>query len=188
MVSNSRIKTDRAKLTPLQVHLAEEAYLTENERPHRRARPVGNALVAAQLLLMGACVAPVGPAMLTPIGFKVLGLALIATGLLVGVLAAVALGRSLRAHPIPADQGKLRTSGVYALVRHPMYLAVLLTAVGLTLLGGHLLALFATLALAAVLAAKAKLEEGLLYERFGWEYATYCSRVPAILPRIRRRW
>lgn len=188
MVSSSRIKTEHSKLTPLQVHLAEEAYLTESKPPHHRERALGNALVAAELLLIAACVAPVGPAMTTPSGVKVLGLALIATGLLMGVLAAVALGRGFRAHPIPAEHAKLQTSGVYALVRHPMYLAVMMGAVGLTLLGGHLLALLATPTMAAVLATRAKIEEGLLYERFGWEYATYCSRVRAVLPRIRRRW
>lgn len=187
MGSGIRIIGERSKLTPLQVHLAEESYLTESERPDR-ARTAGNSLVAAQLFLMGACIAPFGPTIETPVGVKVLGLALIAAGLVVAVLAGAALGRSLRAHPTPATHGRLQTSGIFALVRHPMYLAVMMTAVGLTLLGGHLLALLATIALAAILTKKARLEEDLLSDRYGWEYSAYCARVPAIIPRPWRRW
>lgn len=187
MVSKGRTKSERPELTPLQRHLAEESSFTETERP-RRARVVGNALVVGEVVLIALCVVPLGPALETGAFGKFAGLALIATGLVVGVLGGAALGRSLRPHPIPATRGQLRTSGIYSLVRHPIYLAVMLCAVGLTLFSGRLLGLLATLALAVVLILKAKLEENLLYERFGWEYATYCNRVPAILPRPWRRW
>jgi protein-S-isoprenylcysteine O-methyltransferase Ste14 len=79
----------------------------------------------------------------------------------------------------------LVTSGPYALVRHPMYLGILLTG-----LGGILLYRTWTLVFIALtgmgLALRARREEQVLAVEFGPEWQDYCRRVPAFVPRIFR--
>lgn len=181
MVIGSRTKSDGPRLTPLQQLLAEEDDLSVFDRPSRD-RMYGNILVAAQFLLLGLCLLPLGPAWGTPTVVRALGLGLLAAGAVVLALGLAALRGSTRVHPIPAADSELRTTGIYAVVRHPMYLSVMLFAAGLTVSSGRLLALLSSMCLLGVLTVKARFEERLLSERFGWEYAAYCARVPAILP------
>jgi protein-S-isoprenylcysteine O-methyltransferase Ste14 len=146
-----------------------------------RHRQVGNALVAAQFLLVALCLLPVGP---TFGGGQLrwLGLACLALAALVGGLALLALGRDTRVHPIPAPTAELRTRGIYSVVRHPMYAAVLLACAGVTLASGRVLSLVALVLLSGVLHVKARFEDRMLSQAFGWQFAVYAQRVPAIVP------
>jgi protein-S-isoprenylcysteine O-methyltransferase Ste14 len=159
---------------------------TRSER-HRRA---GSALVAAQFGLVALCLVPVGPVLWAVPAARTAGLVCLGLAALVGVLALVGLGRHTRVHPVPAAEAPLRTGGIYGVIRHPMYAAVLLACLGVTLSAGRLLALLALVALAGVLRVKARFEDQLLAEQFGWQFAVYECRVPALVPqpwRSRRR-
>ncbi len=81
---------------------------------------------------------------------------------------------------------RLITSGPYALVRHPMYLAVITAGIG----GLLLYRTWAMLAFAVAmfgLSARAHREEEALAAEFGAAWEAYCRRVPAWLPRIFRK-
>ena len=146
-----------------------------------RQQRVGSLLVAAQLGLLVACLIPAGP-VLGSGQLRPVGLICIAVAAIVGGLALLVLGRSFRVHPVPAARASLRTSGIYAWVRHPMYAALLLGGLGVTLFTGRVLALVALAGLGVVLHLKARFEDRLLEERFGWQFSVYASRVPALLP------
>ena len=118
----------------------------------------------------------------TPWPLLLLGAGLIAAGGALIALASQRLGRRLRAHPAPHQATVLRTDGVYGMVRHPIYLGLLLGALGAMLLARTPLAALAVGALTALLHVKSRLEERLLTERFP-DYADYAARVPRILPR-----
>jgi protein-S-isoprenylcysteine O-methyltransferase Ste14 len=79
--------------------------------------------------------------------------------------------------------GLLLTDGVYAHVRHPRYLQMMLAVLGWALLSNYVAAYLAVLATLAVLAVVIPLEERELAERFGAEYEAYRRRVPALVPR-----
>ncbi len=146
-----------------------------------RHRRIGNVLVASQFALIGLCLLPVGPTIgsgqLRPLGLVCLGLAA-----LIGGLALLAMGSDTRVHPVPDQQTPLRTNGIYAWIRHPMYAAVLLSCLGVTLSTGRVLSVLAFLALVAVLHVKAEFEDKMLQEKFGWQFSVYASRVPALIP------
>jgi len=80
---------------------------------------------------------------------------------------------------------QLVTHGPYAAVRHPMYLACILAA-----LGGLLIYQTWTMALLApgslMLAFRARREEQALSAQFGPAWQEYAHQVPAWLPRLRR--
>lgn len=82
--------------------------------------------------------------------------------------------------------GKLLTEGLYARVRHPRYLAVLLGLVAAALFANYL-ALYLLLIVATVgLYAIVRLEERELSDRFGEAYLRYRERVPMLVPRSRK--
>ncbi len=81
---------------------------------------------------------------------------------------------------------RLITTGPYAHVRHPMYLAVNAAAMGCFLLYRTWAALgFAIVMLGLVV--RAHREERVLAQEFGPEWETYVSQVPPWLPHLRRR-
>ena len=83
-----------------------------------------------------------------------------------------------------ADQ-RLITHGPFAVVRHPMYLGLMIAA-----LGGLLVYRNWTLAFLAVnslfIVIRARREEQALAAEFGAEWEAYCRRVPAWIPRLWR--
>ena len=81
---------------------------------------------------------------------------------------------------------RLVTTGPYAHVRHPMYLAVITTATGSFLLYRTWAALGFAITMFG-LAVRARREESVLTREFGSEWEAYASEVPAWLPRLRRR-
>ena len=152
----------------------------EPPRNARNRRRIGNALVAGQFGLIAVCLMPWGPTVGT--GHRGIGLALIVLAGVVGVLALRSLGRSTRVHPVPGPGSALRTDGIYAVIRHPMYAAVLLACTGVAVSTGRVLSIGAVLSLAVLLHAKARFEDRMLAEQYGWRYAVYAQRVPALLP------
>lgn len=81
---------------------------------------------------------------------------------------------------------RLVTTGPYALVRHPMYLAVIAAAIGCLLLYRTWAALVLVIIMFG-LAVRARREESVLVQEFGPEWEAYASQVPPWLPRLRRR-
>lgn len=80
----------------------------------------------------------------------------------------------------------LITHGPYALVRHPMYLGLVLASTGsLLLYQTWTTLLFA--AFSPFLLLRARREEQALAGEFGESWHEYCNRVPLLLPRLRRK-
>ena len=109
------------------------------------------------------------------LAYRAAGAVLALVGLIVFAWALRELGRSLTPLPRPRDDGELVTSGPFRVVRHPVYLGATLVFVGLSLVFSWS-SLIASCALALIWAAKARVEERYLVERFP-EYAEYRRRV-----------
>jgi protein-S-isoprenylcysteine O-methyltransferase Ste14 len=85
-----------------------------------------------------------------------------------------------------ANEQHLITSGIWARVRHPVYLGHLCEMLAWSM-GTGLAVLFVLTAFAVVTGlVMIRLEDKELRTRFGAEYALYRGRVPAVLPRIGR--
>lgn len=82
-------------------------------------------------------------------------------------------------------EGRLATTGLYALVRHPQYAGLFLGLFGEGVVHWPTLfsvALFPVIVLAYVLLARR--EERQMLERYGEEYLAYRRRVPMFVPRV----
>jgi protein-S-isoprenylcysteine O-methyltransferase Ste14 len=83
------------------------------------------------------------------------------------------------------ERMRLVTWGPYAVVRHPMYAAVITTGMGMLLLYRTWAALAFAISMLG-LAVRARREEKVLGQAFGQEWAAYARRVPAFWPRRRK--
>lgn len=105
-----------------------------------------------------------------------IGWALLVLGLVLGVAAFAAHGLRVSIFPAPSESAELRTGGVLALARHPIYGAVMLVFIGGMLQADNLVAFLLALLLVPFFAAKAASEEQHLVSTFP-DYKAYRSRV-----------
>lgn len=123
-------------------------------------------------------------------GLRYVGVIVVAAGVVLAVFAVLGLGSSLTALPAPLAHGELRTDGVYGVVRHPIYSALLLLVLGWALVSSPWV-LLVLAALAVVLDLKRQVEEDFLTRRYDGaadhdSYAAYCLTVPwALAPWLR---
>ena len=82
-------------------------------------------------------------------------------------------------------ESRLLDEGIYARVRHPRYLAVVLGVLGWALVSGYTGAIGVSLGMIPLLYLVTIFEERELVERFGDEYRRYRERVPRLIPRLR---
>lgn len=113
----------------------------------------------------------------------VVGVVVIIVAGLLGLRAFADLRASFTPLPRPLEGGELVDRGVYRLVRHPMYLAVVLGALGWALVCASLVSLVATAVLFAFFDLKSRREEAWLVEAYPG-YAAYRERTRRIVPAI----
>jgi protein-S-isoprenylcysteine O-methyltransferase Ste14 len=116
-----------------------------------------------------------------PAPLRYLGLLGLATGALSGGLALRNLGRNLTPLPVPVEDGEVVRSGMYRVVRHPIYLGLILLAVGWSLWRSSLAGSILSVLLFFFFDAKARYEERWLLERYP-DYDDYRQRVKRIIP------
>ncbi len=148
----------------------------------------GTAWVVGQIVLLAAIVLVppqiLGlPALPDSLGVMatVLGLILGAVGLLIIAVSALNLGPNLTIYPRPPENGILIQSGIYGVVRHPIYSGILLTALGWSLFRASLPSLLLTIVLGIFFDRKAHQEEQWLEQKFP-EYAAYRTQVRKLIP------
>jgi protein-S-isoprenylcysteine O-methyltransferase Ste14 len=103
---------------------------------------------------------------------------LVVGGAALALAGAAPHGRRLTPRVRPPDEASLLTTGAYGLTRNPIYVGLSAGAWGVAVLRRRLGPLAAAGTLTAVLAAKSRLEEGALAERFGDAYRDYAARTP----------
>jgi protein-S-isoprenylcysteine O-methyltransferase Ste14 len=114
-----------------------------------------------------------------------LGALLALLGAWVGLAALRMHGRKLTPLPEPNPALGLQRTGVYAVIRHPMYTGLLLSAFGLAILLQKPLAIVGATALTAFFNLKAREEERRLQRNYP-EYADYQRATGRFLPRWRQ--
>ncbi|HSJ27495.1 MAG TPA: 2-amino-4-hydroxy-6-hydroxymethyldihydropteridine diphosphokinase [Acidimicrobiia bacterium] len=141
-------------------------------------------VVGQGLFLLAWVLAALLDARLASVPWTVVGGLIAAAGLGLGVGAIVTFGPGVTASPQPRPGSILLRRGVYGLVRHPMYGAVMLTTLGLAIVAWSPAAIGVAVALAGYLRLKSRREERILAIVFG-DYDAYRSTVrKRFLPHI----
>ncbi|CAN5819539.1 hypothetical protein BH24CHL6_BH24CHL6_01880 [soil metagenome] len=150
--------------------------------------PRGEGWFALQLLLLAALVAAgwlTGPdwAGVARLASGAVGALLVGAGLLLAFRAIIELDRSISPLPRPTHNGELVQRGLYRHVRHPIYVGVMLSALGFCLLVASLAALLLCALLVVLLDLKARREEAWLAQHYP-DYADYVRRTRRFVPRL----
>ena len=117
----------------------------------------------------------------------VAGVVLFLVGLAATLAAQVAMGESWRIGVDEAERTDLVTDGPFALVRNPIFAAMLPTSLGLALMVPSWVALAGLAALFAALELQVRVvEEPYLQRAHGQTYAEYAGRVGRFLPGVGR--
>ncbi|TFC52205.1 S-isoprenylcysteine methyltransferase [Cryobacterium sp. TMT1-21] len=150
----------------------------------KRALAVG--LVSAQFVLLAALAfLPHGSLWPVTVVVAVASAALCLAGAVLAVLGVVGLGPALTASPVPREHAPLVTTGVYGLMRSPIYAGLIAGALGLALIGASVWHLVAWVALLLLLAGKARWEERMLVAEHP-DYAAYGAHIGRFLPAVGR--
>jgi protein-S-isoprenylcysteine O-methyltransferase Ste14 len=148
----------------------------------------GNLLVLGQFILIGLLIFVPSSGLNTGVfSTFFVGLSLVSMflGFVILALSALALGKSLTAHPMPSKNAVLVTDGLYRFVKHPIYSGLILLAFGLTIAGGFFPHVLFFIALVLLLNYKASFEEKLLASTYAG-YAEYSKITGRFIPRLKR--
>jgi protein-S-isoprenylcysteine O-methyltransferase Ste14 len=133
-------------------------------------RAIGWLFVAVQVVLLGVLIfLPGSDDWPTPQWLRTLGTVVNVLGFALLIVAALGLGSSLTAIPVPKKSGKLETGGLYRFVRHPIYTGVFMIVVALVATSGSWLHLAIGVVTMAFFSVKARWEE----QRLRLEYPEY---------------
>jgi protein-S-isoprenylcysteine O-methyltransferase Ste14 len=115
--------------------------------------------------------------------WRFIGLALCCAGIIVRLLALKALGPYFSAYVTLQPDHRLVRNGIYSLIRHPLYLSLLLLPTGMALVFRSALA-FPIVILATIFVSdRIRTEEQLLSARFA-EFQDYRRRVWMLVPLV----
>ena len=142
----------------------------------------GEGWFALQLVLFAVILfAPRVPAVTLPIWLRALGAVTLVGAGVFGTGGVLALGRNLTPFPKPIEGGELVTTGVYSIVRHPIYTGLILGTLGWGLLRDNLLGVMLAVVLFVFFDLKSRREEQWLREAYA-SYAAYQQRVRKLIP------
>jgi protein-S-isoprenylcysteine O-methyltransferase Ste14 len=115
----------------------------------------------------------------------VFGLLLILMGIIIRWIAIVQLGKSFTVDVAITDKARLKTDGLFRLVRHPSYLGLLLTIIGFSATMNSLISFFIfTIPVTLALLYRIRVEEKVLFQEFGDNYTDYKSKTKKLIPGV----
>ena len=108
---------------------------------------------------------------------RLVGVAMVVAAVVIGTWSFVVLGRNATIYPHPVHEATLTDRGPYRLVRHPIYLAVIVGGVGLALASLNTAGVLVALVFIPFFGAKTGFEEDGLVEHVPG-YREYRSAIP----------
>ena len=105
-----------------------------------------------------------------------LGILIIIIAFIILLVSIKDLGKNLSPFPRPINNSNLVTTGIYRLMRHPMYYSLIFISIGVLIIKLSIYYLFLTISLALIIKFKIVLEEKYLMNKFK-NYSLYKNEV-----------
>lgn len=112
-----------------------------------------------------------------------IGIKIVFGSLILLVFTAINFGQFITPNPVPRDNSKLRTTGFYAIVRHPMYFLILLFFLGYIVHKQAYFSIILFVMLFLFFNYKTNIEEKFLCDKFP-EYDSYRKETKKLIPYI----
>jgi protein-S-isoprenylcysteine O-methyltransferase Ste14 len=162
-------------------------------RPRRGAPPIEQ--IAASLFVLAIVLLAAGPIAdlagaarfeaLDTSAIATVGFLIAAAGIALTTWAQLSMGDSWRIGVDPSERTALVTKGSFAIVRNPIFTAMIIASVGLALLVPNWWTIAAVVVLVGGLELQVRLvEEPYLRERHGQEYEQYLQTTGRFVPRV----
>jgi protein-S-isoprenylcysteine O-methyltransferase Ste14 len=113
-----------------------------------------------------------------------LGVVVVAVGGALRLLPVFVLGRRFSGLVAIQKEHRLVTTGLYAMIRHPSYLGLLMTTAGWVLVFRSGVGLIIAALFVPAILGRIKAEERLLASQFGAEYEAYRARTSRLIPGV----
>ncbi len=114
-----------------------------------------------------------------------LGLLTIIIGMILRFISIWTLGRLFTVDVAIQDNHKIKTDGVYRLIRHPSYSGSILSFIGFGIsLNSWISLLIISILIIVAMLNRVKIEEALLIKQFGTDYSDYMKRTYRLIPWI----
>lgn len=112
-----------------------------------------------------------------------IGVTLILIGALLFTFIIISFGQFMTPNPVPRDNSVLKTTGIYSLIRHPMYFTVLVLLLGVILYFQAFYSITWLVIAFLFLVFKISKEESYLNRKFS-DYSAYQKSTKRIIPFI----
>jgi protein-S-isoprenylcysteine O-methyltransferase Ste14 len=119
-----------------------------------------------------------------PGALRYLGVLMFLVGGAVQLVALRTLGRQYSVYVTVQSDHQLVDNGIYRLVRHPIYLGLVLTMLGTTLAFSSWLVIPVIVLVTIFVSLRIRQEEALLSSEFGLEFESYRQRTKMLLPHL----
>jgi protein-S-isoprenylcysteine O-methyltransferase Ste14 len=118
-------------------------------------------------------------------GLEVIGAVILIASTVFTIWSRLVLGSMWSATAVARVDHELRTSGPYAVTRHPIYTGLIGMVLGTALVSGNGEWILILIAVVVILVARATREERVMASTFPQRYEAYRKRVPGFVPRPR---
>ena len=141
------------------------------------------AMVAFLVMILHTIKPGLMPAMEAPLPYWVRGIGALLTVLAVGLLHWVTREAMILLQP--PQHRTLMTTGIYGVVRHPLFAASSVVAIAMTILSANWVVAGLALVFMMDLVVRARRSDQRLTAEFGPAFTVYAASVPACIPRLR---
>ena len=115
---------------------------------------------------------------------SIVGLTFIVLGYTIAVVALITLRGSYSATLVIRKDHKLITHGIFRLIRHPIYLGIIVVTIGFPVYALSLYGLIIMLVLIPIFLVRIGIEEKMLTDEFGDKYRAYQKETSKLIPYI----
>jgi protein-S-isoprenylcysteine O-methyltransferase Ste14 len=117
---------------------------------------------------------------------KILAMTIMCVGLILNIFFIITVGKSIKKGVILEDTPQLITTGIYQYIRHPAYLAMILSLVGTFLIIPNIFVLIYLFCAILGIYGHSREEEKSLIKQYGEKYELYKKKAGRFLPKIKR--